>query len=164
MLQNLLGAEPGAFLVFTRTKHGTDKLAKKLSQSGVTTAHIHGDRTQAQRTAALKGFEQGKFRVLVATDIAARGIHVENIAHVVNYDLPQMPEDFIHRVGRTGRKEATGTASTFATREQLPEVRKIEKALSIKLKWLTATGAPASVPQRRPMFSNTWRSFSPASR
>ena len=133
LLQNLLRLESGSTLVFARTKHGTEKLAKKLRSFGIEAGRIHGDRTQAQRTAALQGFQQGRFRVLVATDVAARGIHVENIAHVVNYDLPQIPEDFIHRVGRTGRASATGKASTFATREQSGDVRKIEKALHIKL-------------------------------
>ncbi len=133
LLQNLLERESGTTLVFARTKHGTEKLAKKLRSFGIEAGRIHGDRTQAQRTAALQGFQQGRFRVLVATDVAARGIHVENIAHVVNYDLPQVPEDFIHRVGRAGRASATGKASTFATREQSGDVRKIEKALRIKL-------------------------------
>ncbi len=133
LLQNLLKQESGSTLVFARTKHGTEKLAKKLRAFGIEAGRIHGDRTQAQRTAALQGFQQGRFRVLVATDVAARGIHVENIAHVVNYDLPQIPEDFIHRVGRTGRASNTGKASTFATREQSGDVRKIEKALRIKL-------------------------------
>jgi len=133
LLQNLLKQESGTTLVFARTKHGTEKLAKKLRSFGIEAGRIHGDRTQAQRTAALQGFQQGRFRVLVATDVAARGIHVENIAHVVNYDLPQVPEDFIHRVGRTGRASSTGKASTFATREQSGDVRKIEKALRIKL-------------------------------
>jgi len=133
LLQNLLKQELGSTLIFARTKHGTEKLAKKLRTFGIEAGRIHGDRTQAQRTAALQGFQQGRFRVLVATDVAARGIHVENIAHVVNYDLPQVPEDFIHRVGRTGRASATGKASTFATREQSGDVRRIEKALRIKL-------------------------------
>jgi ATP-dependent RNA helicase RhlE len=109
-------------------------LAKKLSQSGFKCAAIHGDRSQNQRNQALKGFQEGYYRVLVATDVAARGIHVEGIAHVVNYDLPQVPEDFIHRVGRTGRMGARGTASTFGTRSERSEVARIERTLSIKLK------------------------------
>ena len=107
LLSHLLREEPGAFLVFTRTKHGADRLAKKLGQAGIDAARIHGDRTQAQRNQALEGFKKGKYRVLVATDVAARGIHVDGIAQVVQYDLPQVPEDFIHRAGRTGRG-ATG--------------------------------------------------------
>jgi ATP-dependent RNA helicase RhlE len=100
----------------------------------VNATRIHGNRSQAQRNAALKGFQQGEFRVLVATDVAARGIHVEGIAHVVNYDLPMVPEDFIHRVGRTGRAGAGGIASTFATTSERGEIRRIEKLINVKLK------------------------------
>ncbi len=133
LLHQMLETEQGSFLVFARTKHGTERLAKKLSHGGVKTARIHGDRTQNQRNQALSGFQQGEYRVLVATDVAARGIHVEAIAHVVNYDLPQAPEDFIHRVGRTGRAGAKGTASTFGTRSERGDIRKIERALNIRL-------------------------------
>ena len=133
LLTKLLHQEKGSFLVFARTKHGTDRLARKLEVAGVKTGRIHGDRTQGQRNQALSHFKQGQYRVLVATDVAARGIHVEGIAHVVNYDLPQVPEDFIHRVGRTGRAGARGTASTFSTRSERGEVRKIERALSLRL-------------------------------
>ncbi len=133
LLSNLLDGEIGTFLVFARTKHGTERLAKKLARAGHEATMIHGDRSQSQRTAALKGFQSGKYRVLVATDIAARGIHVDNIAHVVNYDLPKAPEDFIHRVGRTGRASAHGVASTFATRQESGDIRKIERALKLKM-------------------------------
>jgi ATP-dependent RNA helicase RhlE len=94
---------------------------------------IHGDRTQNQRNQALRGFREGFYRVLVATDVAARGIHVEGIAHVVNFDLPQAPEDFIHRVGRTGRAGQRGTASTFMARHERSELRSIERALRTQL-------------------------------
>ena len=114
LLEQMLRQEEGSFLVLARTKRGADRLSKKLSREGVKTAAIHGDRSQNQRNQALRGFQDGYYRVLVATDVAARGIHVEGIAHVVNYDLPQVPEDFIHRVGRTGRAGARGTASTLA--------------------------------------------------
>jgi len=133
LLVQLLKRHSGSFLVFARTKHGADRLARKLSGGGVKSARIHGDRTQNQRNEALSGFKGGAYRVLVATDVAARGLHVDGIAHVVNYDLPQVPEDFIHRVGRTGRAGAAGTASTFATRAERGEVRKIERALSLRL-------------------------------
>ena len=133
LLEMMLTEEEGSFLVFNRTKHGAEKLAKKLSQSGFKCAAIHGDRSQNQRNQALKGFQDGYYRVLVATDVAARGIHVENIAHVVNFDLPQVPEDFIHRVGRTGRAGARGVASTFATRSERSDIGRIERTLSIKL-------------------------------
>jgi ATP-dependent RNA helicase RhlE len=133
LLEMMLREEKGSFLVFARTKHGADKLAKKLSQTGAKTATIHGNRTQNQRNQALSGFQDGYYRVLVATDIAARGIHVEGIAHVVNYDLPQAPEDFIHRAGRTGRAGATGTATTFATRAERPDISRIERLLATRL-------------------------------
>jgi ATP-dependent RNA helicase RhlE len=133
LLTEMLEKEDGSFLVFARTKHGTERLAKNLARNGIKAARIHGDRTQNQRSQALRGFQHGEYRVLVATDVAARGIHVESIAHVINYDLPQVPEDFIHRVGRTGRAGARGTASTFGTRSERAEVRKIERALNIRL-------------------------------
>jgi ATP-dependent RNA helicase RhlE len=133
LLQTMLRDEQGSFLVFARTKHGADRLATKLSRDGVKTATIHGNRSQNQRTQALRGFQDGYYRVLVATDIAARGIHVEGISHVVNYDLPQAPEDFIHRVGRTGRAGAGGTASTFATRAERADIAHIERILATRL-------------------------------
>jgi ATP-dependent RNA helicase RhlE len=133
LLQMMLRDEQGSFLVFARTKHGADRLAKKLSRDGVKAATIHGNRSQNQRTQALRGFQDGYYRVLVATDIAARGIHVEGISHVVNYDLPQAPEDFIHRVGRTGRAGAGGTASTFATRGERADIAHIERILATRL-------------------------------
>ena len=133
LLQTILAEEPGTVLVFARTKHGTDRLAKNLSRTGHHAARIHGDRSQSQRNQALSGFQNGDYRVLVATDVAARGIHVDGISHVVNYDLPQVPEDFIHRVGRTGRAGARGMSSTFATRSQRGDIARIEKALKIRL-------------------------------
>jgi ATP-dependent RNA helicase RhlE len=133
LLESMLATETGSFLVFARTKHGADRLAKQLSRGTVKTATIHGDRSQNQRNQALKGFQDGYYRVLVATDVAARGIHVEGISHVVNYDLPQAPEDFIHRVGRTGRAGATGTATTFATRMERSDISKIERTLGIRM-------------------------------
>jgi ATP-dependent RNA helicase RhlE len=132
LLESMLQSEAGSFLVFARTKHGAERLAKQLSRSAKTAA-IHGDRSQNQRNQALKGFQDGYYRVLVATDVAARGIHVEGISHVVNYDLPQVPEDFIHRVGRTGRAGARGTAHTFATRMERSDISRIERALSVRM-------------------------------
>lgn len=133
LLRDLLDREVGTFLVFARTKYRTERLAKSLARAGYDAAMIHGDRSQNQRTAALKGFQGGKYRVLVATDIAARGLHVENIAHVVNYDLPRASEDFIHRVGRTGRVAERGVASTFATQQESGEIRRIERELKLKM-------------------------------
>ena len=133
LLHHLLVGEQGSFLVFARTKRGAERLAKKLHGAGVKATAIHGDRSQNQRNQALRGFQDGQYRVLVATDVAARGIHVDNIAHVVNFDLPQQPEDFIHRVGRTGRAGARGVASTFGTRGERREIQNIERTLKVKL-------------------------------
>jgi ATP-dependent RNA helicase RhlE len=133
LLEKMLQDERGSFLVFARTKHGADRLAKKLVRGGSKATSIHGDRSQSQRNLALRGFQEGSYRVLVATDVAARGLHVEGIAHVVNYDLPQLPEDFIHRVGRTGRAGLRGTASTFSTLSERGEIRKIERMLDLQL-------------------------------
>ncbi len=146
LLELLLGEEQGTFLVFARTKHGADRLAKKLSRGGVKAAAIHGDRSQNQRNQALRGFQDGQYRVLVATDVAARGIHVDGISHVVNYDLPQAPEDFIHRVGRTGRAGARGSASTFGMRSERADISRIERALAIRLQ---RRETPASVPREQ---------------
>ena len=149
VLRQLLYAEKGQTLVFARTKHGTERLAKHLVLDGFAAAMIHGDRTQSQRTAALSGFEAGKFHVLVATDVASRGLHVNNVAHVINYDLPQIPEDFIHRVGRTGRMGSTGRASTLVSGAEIGELRSMERALKLKIvrKQINASerGAPRTV-------------------
>jgi len=120
-------------LVFTRTKHRADRLAKYLVRYGVLAERIHGNRSQPQRTEALAGFKSGKYRVLVATDIAARGIDIESLGHVVNFDVPKVPEDYIHRVGRTARAEAVGDAFTFAAPEEEGELRRIERALGKRL-------------------------------
>jgi ATP-dependent RNA helicase RhlE len=133
LLRHMLKQEEGSFLVFARTKHGTDRLAKKLAAAGTHAVAMHGDRTQNQRNQALAGFRNGRYRVLVATDVAARGIHVDSVAHVVNFDLPQAPEDFIHRVGRTGRAGQRGAASTFSLRSERGEVRRIERECKIRL-------------------------------
>jgi ATP-dependent RNA helicase RhlE len=174
LLQLMLREETGSFLVFARTKHGADRLSKKLSRDGVKSAAIHGDRTQSQRTQALRGFQDGYYRVLVATDIAARGIHVEGISHVVNYDLPQVPEDFIHRVGRTGRAGAGGTASTFATRNERADVAHIERILATRLvrRQVSSsvgreqkTAAPViAIPSPAPQPRGRVRSFAPKTR
>jgi len=134
LLEHLLGVEQGSFLVFVRTKHGADRVARRLVRSGHSATQIHGDRTQAQRNQALRSFSEGRHRVLVATDVAARGIDVANVAHVINFDMPKMAEDFVHRVGRTGRASAHGVASTFAGPSERGDLRKIERTLSIHMK------------------------------
>ena len=129
LLALLKRAELSSVLVFTRTKHRANRLAEALTRHGVAAERIHGNRTQAQRTAALAGFKAGKFRVLVATDIAARGIDVTGLSHVVNFDVPNLPEDYIHRVGRTARAEATGDAITLVSPDEESDLRVIERAI-----------------------------------
>ncbi|MFZ0634782.1 MAG: DEAD/DEAH box helicase [Candidatus Acidiferrales bacterium] len=133
LLCRLLAKETGRCLVFARTKRGAERLARSLDREGFKAAMIHGGRTQSQRTAALTGFQQGRYRVLVATDLASRGIHVQDIAHVINYDLPEIAENFIHRVGRTGRMGELGVASTLFGREQRSELLQLERSLGIRI-------------------------------
>jgi ATP-dependent RNA helicase RhlE len=140
MLYNLLDNETGRCLVFCRTKRGTERIAKSLNRQGINAARIHGDRSQSQRTAALTGFQRGQYRVLVATDVAARGIHVQDIAHVINYDLPEVAENFIHRVGRTGRAGERGVASTLFVREQRTDLFQLERALGIRIERVSMNG------------------------
>jgi ATP-dependent RNA helicase RhlE len=164
LLHSMLQSEEGSFLVFARTKHGADRLARRLKDLGLKTAAIHGDRSQNQRNQALHGFQDGQYRVLVATDVAARGIHVDAISHVVNYDLPQVPEDFIHRVGRTGRAGARGIASTFGTRSERSAVSQIERTLAIRLIRYSGNGevaADQTDAAGKPKSQN-WRSFGPS--
>ncbi len=133
-LSHLLREEKGRTIVFARTKRGTERLAKHLGRDGFLATMIHGDRSQSQRTAALAGFDEGRFKVLVATDVASRGLHIEDVAHVINYDLPTLPEDFIHRVGRTGRAGASGVATTLVSPGESVELRNIEKVLKLRIR------------------------------
>jgi ATP-dependent RNA helicase RhlE len=147
MLQRLLAKETGRCLVFSRTKRGTERITKSLNRDGFSAAMIHGDRSQSQRNAALAGFQQGRYRVLVATDLASRGIHVQDIVHVINYDLPDMAENFIHRVGRTGRAGGHGVATTLFSREQRSELFQLERTLGIRIERLgTDPGAAKPKP------------------
>src|SRR6201987_5643991 len=139
-LNRLLAKETGRCLVFARTKRATDRTAKNLNRDGFSAAMIHGDRSQSQRNSALAGFQQGRYRVLVATDLASRGIHVQDIAHVINYDLPEIPENFIHRVGRTGRAGEHGVASTLFTRDQRSELFQLERTLGTRMERLSSAG------------------------
>jgi ATP-dependent RNA helicase RhlE len=138
-------------LVFTRTKHRADRLAKYLTGRRVQTGRIHGNRSQRQRTEALEGFRNGRYRVLVATDIAARGIDVEELGHVVNFDVPAVPEDYVHRIGRTGRAEATGDAFTFVSPQEEGDLRRIERAIGRRIPRVEVAGfeAPARKAPRR---------------
>lgn len=140
VLHRLLAKETGRCLVFARTKRGTERLAKNLNREGFAAAMIHGDRSQSQRTAALAGFQQGRYRILVATDLASRGIHVQDIAHVINYDLPEVAENFIHRVGRTGRAGGRGVASTLFGRDQRSELYQLERTLGIRMERMSSAG------------------------
>jgi len=124
-------------IVFTRTKHRTNRVYEQLEGKKITVARIHGNRSQMQRTEALAGFKAGKYRILVATDIAARGIDVEALSHVVNFDVPNVPEDYIHRVGRTARAELTGDAITFVAPDEEPDLRAIERAIGKRLPRVT---------------------------
>lgn len=150
LLIHMLQSEPGTFLVFTRTKYEADKLARKLVSNGFDAAVLHGGKSQSQRTRALGGFKEGKHRVLIATDIASRGIHVDKIGHVVNYNLPQSSDDFIHRVGRTGRVEESGIAVTFVTPEDAREIYAIERQLGKKIQRLLLPEGLASEPKFSP--------------
>jgi ATP-dependent RNA helicase RhlE len=148
VLRQLLYAEKGQTLVFTRTKRGAQRLANELVREGFNAAMIHGDRTQAQRNGALNGFQEGRFQVLVATDIAARGLHVDDVAHVINYDLPKMAEDFIHRVGRTGRAGSQGCASTLVAGAEVLELRQIERRLKLRIERKQMDTPGAELPKR----------------
>jgi ATP-dependent RNA helicase RhlE len=138
VLRQLLYEESGQTLIFTRTKRGTQRLANDLVRDGFRATMIHGDRSQAQRNAALSGFQEGRFQVLVATDVASRGLHVDDVAHVINYDVPKIAEDFIHRVGRTGRAGLEGRASTLAAGAEVIELRNIERTLKLRIERMQA--------------------------
>ena len=144
LLLSLLGADQATALVFTRTKHRADRLGRMLGSAGHRVAVLHGDRSLSQRRAALEGFKRGSFRVLVATDIAARGIDVANIGHVINFDLPNCPEDYVHRIGRTARMKTTGRATSFVTGEDHCQLRDIERLLGHSVPLAPGSGAPSS--------------------
>jgi len=130
LLDELLGrGDVSSVIVFTRTKHGADRLARQLSRLGHSVAALHGNRTQGQRERALSDLRRGRVQVLVATDIASRGLDVDDISHVVNYDVPHTPEDYVHRIGRTGRVDATGDAFTLMSPEEKKDVAAIERFL-----------------------------------
>ncbi len=137
LLHLLKGDDMHDALVFTRTKHRANRLAKFLGDAGVKVERIHGNRSQSQRTEALAGFKSGKYKVLVATDIAARGIDVTALGHVVNFDVPHVADDYIHRVGRTARAETTGSAYTLVSQEEEGDLRGIEKAIASRLPRVT---------------------------
>ncbi len=155
LVELLKGRHMNEALVFTRTKHRANRLAKLLNRHGISAERIHGNRSQSQRTKALAGFKSGEFRVLVATDIAARGIDVEALGHVVNFDVPAVPDDYIHRVGRTARADATGEAFTLIAPEDEADFARIERAVGSKIPRVRLEGfayeatadAPLEVPR-----------------
>src|ERR1700693_992547 len=152
VLHRLLAKEKGRCLVFVRTKDAAERLTKSLTREGIAAAMIHGGRSQSQRTSALTGFQQGRIRVLIATDLASRGIHVQDIAHVINHDLPDIAENFIHRVGRTGRAGERGIASTIFGREQRLELQQLERTLGIRIERIQLSDEPApTVLNRKPV-------------
>jgi ATP-dependent RNA helicase RhlE len=132
LLHILKDAAIKSMLVFSRTKHGADRIAKHLDRSGIGSAAIHSNRSQSQRQRTLQAFKQREIRVLVATDLAARGIDVDGISHVVNYDTPAFPEDYIHRIGRTGRASNTGIALTFVSADEKKYIRRIEQLIGCR--------------------------------
>src|SRR5271166_5204523 len=148
LLRKLLYSEKGQTLIFTRTKRGAERLAKELVRDGFNAAMIHGDRSQSQRNAALSGFQEGRYQVLVATDIASRGLHVDDVAHVINYDLPKAAEDFIHRVGRTGRAGSLGRASTLVAGVEVIELRNIERTLQLRIERMQVDSSLEQRPRR----------------
>jgi ATP-dependent RNA helicase RhlE len=133
LLLSLVVSNPGNVLVFARTKHRTDRITRALCAAGHRAQRLHSNRSQAQRREALDGFRRGRYRILVATDIASRGIDVVGIARVINYDLPQTVEDYVHRVGRTARADAAGHASSFAAPEEHGQLRAIERHIGTAL-------------------------------
>ena len=148
VLRQLLYEEKGQTLIFTRTKRGAQRLAQELARDGFSATMIHGDRSQSQRNGALSGFQEGRYHVLVATDIASRGLHCDDVAHVINYDLPKMAEDFIHRVGRTGRAGSTGRATTLAAGVEIVELRNIERTLKLRIDRMQMDPSSAAQPRR----------------
>ena len=127
-------------IIFSRTKSGADYVASRLKQAGHTCAVMHSDRSQQERVDALKGFKSGKHEVLVATDIAARGLDIADVSHVINFDVPENPEDYVHRIGRTGRAQAVGDAFTIFTAEEMDHVRSIERYIGTTIQRLKLDG------------------------
>ncbi|RMG59385.1 MAG: ATP-dependent RNA helicase RhlE, partial [Bacteroidetes bacterium] len=138
-------------LVFTRTKHGANRLAQKLDKAGVSAAAIHGNKTQNARTKALGAFKKGTVRILVATDIAARGLDIPLLPHVINYELPNIPEDYVHRIGRTGRAGATGEAISLVGGDEVDHVKAIEKLLGEPMQTDIIPGFEPKDPESAPI-------------
>ena len=159
LLLSILKATEGSVLVFTRTKHRADRIGETLEKVGCRSGVLHAGRRLPQRRAALEGFRRGRFEVLVATDIAARGLDVDNIRHVINYDLPNVPEDYVHRIGRTARMKALGSATSFVTGDDHRSLRMIEKLLGKAVPLAPGSRAPvashAATRAPRPGYGNS---------
>jgi ATP-dependent RNA helicase RhlE len=141
LLATLLEKEDmDSVLVFVRTKHGADKVARHLEDAGITATAMHADKTQPQRVRALEDFKSGKVRVLIATDIAQRGLDISGITHVINYDVPQQAEDYVHRIGRTGRAAKEGDAFTFMAPDEIAMVRTIERVIGQEIPRISVPG------------------------
>lgn len=143
LLQKILAEQAGNVLVFLRTKHGARKLCKQLTDANISAAEIHSNRSLGQRKMALDGFKSGRYRVLVATDIASRGIDVKGLALVINYDLPESASDYVHRIGRTGRAGLTGKAISFAMHDQRSKIKEIERLIRYVIPVSQPVGLPA---------------------
>jgi ATP-dependent RNA helicase RhlE len=152
LLLFLLKQEKETVLIFARTKHRADQVGRVLTRAGHRVGILHGDRSFSQRRSALAGFKRGVFRVLVATDIAARGIDVANIGHVINFDLPYCPEDYVHRIGRTARMKATGRATSFITDEDQQQLHAIERLLGQAVPWASGSPHPSYDQPRHKLF------------
>ncbi|HMO37196.1 MAG TPA: DEAD/DEAH box helicase, partial [Gemmatales bacterium] len=148
LVQMLSEQDMGRTLVFTRTKHGADRVVKQLSKAGIQSEALHGNKTQASRLRSLENLRSGRTRVVVATDVAARGIDVDNISHVFNYDLPHEPETYVHRIGRTGRAGAKGMAISFCDMDEKKYLRNIERLLKRQVPVMRAVMADLPVQQR----------------
>jgi ATP-dependent RNA helicase RhlE len=140
LIELLNKPEMDSVLVFTRTKHGADRVVRHLERANVNAVAMHADKSQGQRTKALEDFKSGRVRVLVATDIAQRGLDISGISHVINYDVPQQPEDYVHRIGRTGRAAATGDAYTFMSADEIAMVRTIERIIAQQIPRISVPG------------------------
>jgi len=140
LVELLKEANMDSVLIFTRTKHGADRVVRHLEDEGINATAMHADKSQGERTRALEDFKSGKIRVLVATDIAQRGLDVSGISHVINYDVPQQPEDYVHRIGRTGRAAATGDAYTFMSTDEIAMVRTIERMIGQQIPRISVPG------------------------
>jgi ATP-dependent RNA helicase RhlE len=140
LVELLKQANMDSVLIFTRTKHGADRVVRHLEDAGIAATAMHADKSQGERTRALDEFKSGKIRVLVATDIAQRGLDVSGISHVINYDVPQQPEDYVHRIGRTGRAAATGDAYTFMSTDEIAMVRTIERMIGQQIPRISVPG------------------------